>query len=73
MKKMSEKETMVLKAAKSELSTDQRLMFDQEYEKKKKSMLAAYLLWFFLGWIGIHKFYLRKTGMGVYIYLQEHL
>ncbi len=62
---MSEKETMVLKVAKGELSIDQRLMFDQEYEKSSKSLLATYLLWFLLGFWGIHKFYVRKTGMGV--------
>ncbi len=62
-------ESMVLKSAKSELTTDQRLMFDNEYEKKKKSKLAAYLLWFFLGFLGVHKFYLKKVGMGiVYIF-----
>lgn len=25
----------------------------------------AYVLWFFLGTLGIHKFYLRKTGLGI--------
>lgn len=30
-----------------------------------KSKLTAYLLWFFLGLLGIHKFYLGKTGMGI--------
>ena len=30
-----------------------------------KSKTTAYLLWFFLGAIGIHKFYLGKTGMGI--------
>jgi hypothetical protein len=59
---MSDKESMILKAAKAELTTDQRLMFDQEYEKKKKTMVAAYLLWFFLGGIGIHKFYLGRNS-----------
>jgi TM2 domain-containing membrane protein YozV len=58
-------ESIVLKSAKSELSTDQRLMFDNEYEKKKKSKLTAYLLWFFLGFFGVHKFYLKKVGMGI--------
>ncbi len=65
IKKMSEKESMVLKAAKEEMSTEQREMFDQEYEKSSISMLATYLLWFLFGFIGIHKFYVRKTGMGV--------
>ncbi len=63
--KISEKDSIILKTAKAELSTEQRQMFDQEYEKNSKSMLATYLLWFFLGGIGLHKFYLRKTGMGV--------
>lgn len=30
-----------------------------------KSKGVAYLLWFFLGLIGIHKFYLGKIGMGI--------
>lgn len=30
-----------------------------------KSKFTAYILWFFLGYLGIHKFYLGKTGMGI--------
>ena len=30
-----------------------------------KSKSTAYLLWFFLGLLGAHKFYLNKTGMGI--------
>lgn len=33
-----------------------------------KSKGIAYLLWFFLGIFGIHKFYLNKIGVGI-IYL----
>ena len=33
-----------------------------------KSKGVAYLLWFFLGLLGVHKFYVNKIGMGV-IYL----
>lgn len=33
-----------------------------------KSTLTAYLLWFFLGALGAHKFYLGKTVVGI-IYL----
>lgn len=32
---------------------------------EKKSLLVAYLLWFFFGILGIHKFYLGKTVMGI--------
>ena len=30
-----------------------------------KSKTTAYLLWFFFGVLGIHKFYLNKVGMGI--------
>lgn len=30
-----------------------------------KSTSTAYLLWFFLGFFGAHKFYLNKVGMGI--------
>lgn len=30
-----------------------------------KSAGIAYLLWFFLGALGVHKFYLGKVGMGI--------
>ncbi len=30
-----------------------------------KSKTTAYLLWFFLGFFGVHKFYLGKIGIGV--------
>ena len=30
-----------------------------------KDLGMAYLLWFFLGVIGVHQFYLGKTGRGV--------
>lgn len=33
-----------------------------------KSTTTAYLLWFFLGLLGIHKFYLGKSGIG-FLYL----
>ncbi len=35
------------------------------YDANKKSTLIAYLLWFFLGPLGIHRFYLGATGTGV--------
>ena len=30
-----------------------------------KSKLIAYLLWFFLGWAGIHRFYVGKVVSGI--------
>jgi TM2 domain-containing membrane protein YozV len=32
---------------------------------KERELWVAYLLWFFLGFVGVHKFYLNKIGMGI--------
>jgi TM2 domain-containing membrane protein YozV len=32
------------------------------YDANKKSVGVAYLLWFFLGGLGVHRFYLGRTG-----------
>lgn len=39
----------------------ERLM---RYDAAKRSALLAYLLWFFLGWFGLHRFYLGRIGSG---------
>jgi TM2 domain-containing membrane protein YozV len=31
------------------------------YDAQKKSIVVALLLWFFLGWLGGHRFYAGKT------------
>ena len=36
-----------------------------QYDAAKKSAGIAYLLWFFLGGLGVHRFYLGQTGSGV--------
>lgn len=33
---------------------------------RQKSLLIAYLLWFFLGWLGLHKLYLRQPFMALF-------
>ena len=35
------------------------------YDANRKSVGAAYLLWFFLGGFGAHRFYLAQTGTAV--------
>ena len=35
-----------------------------QYDIEKKSLLAAYVLWFFLGYVGAHRFYLGKPLSG---------
>ena len=37
------------------------------YDAAKKSTGIAYLLWFFLGLLGVHRFYLGSTGVGIVI------
>ncbi len=39
------------------------------YESNKKSTGIAYLLWFFFGMFGAHRFYIGETGTGVAILL----
>ena len=50
---------------KKSLSDHELSVFNSEMEKHKKSAGLAYLLWFFLGTLGIHKFYISKIGMGI--------
>lgn len=51
------------------MSTDTAKMM--AYDASKKSVGAAYLLWFFLGGIGGHRFYAGRVGSGVaYLILQ---
>lgn len=38
---------------------------DVEYENKKKSKGIAYAMWFFLGVLGGHRFYVGDVGMGI--------
>ena len=35
------------------------------FPSNQKSTGVAYLLWFFLGVLGVHQFYLGKTGRGL--------
>lgn len=35
------------------------------YDANKRSAGIAYLLWFFLGFFGLHRFYLKRTGSAV--------
>jgi TM2 domain-containing membrane protein YozV len=45
------------------LSADTRAMM--LYEANKKTVVAAYLLWFFVGLFGPHNFYLKRTGVAI--------
>ncbi len=45
---------------KQELDARQLAIVQSEFENQKKSMVVAYLLWFFLGGLGGHRFYVGK-------------
>jgi TM2 domain-containing membrane protein YozV len=45
------------------LSNDTRAMM--LFEANKKTAVVAYLLWFFLGCLGGHNFYLKRTGVAI--------
>ncbi len=38
-----------------------------------KSKLVAFLLWFFLGWLSMHRFYVGKIGSGILYLLTGQL
>lgn len=39
------------------------------YQANERSTVVAYLLWFFLGWLGLHRFYLGRTFSGLFMLL----
>ena len=43
--------------------------FDTEtmmrYDANRKSALLGYILWFFLGFFGVHRMYLGRVGSGI--------
>jgi len=48
-----------------DMSEKELLILRQEVEQRKKNPAAAWLLWFFLGLFGAHRFYLGRIGSGI--------
>lgn len=46
------------------LTTQQKLYFQQEYDKQSRNPSTALILALFLGGLGAHRFYLRQWGWG---------
>lgn len=49
----------------SQLTNEERLLVNSEIEKRKKNTVVAYLLWFFLGTVGGHRYYFGKIGSAI--------
>lgn len=50
---------------KSQLDTRELLLLEQELKRHGKNMAVAYVLWYFLGLVGGHRFYMGKNGTAV--------
>lgn len=48
---------------------DSQTRYKLRYDAAKRSTLIAYLLWFFLGPFGVHRFYLKRFGTGIALLL----
>ena len=49
------------------LDTQAQMLIEQRVANDAKSPLLAYLLVFFVGWFGVHRFYLGRKGSGAAI------
>lgn len=51
------------------MNLDEKTYIEQQVSMKAKSTPIAYLLWFFLGSFGAHRFYLGRIGSAVVLLL----
>src|SRR3569623_1563371 len=47
------------------LTSQDRMYIEQRVSNDSKSVLVAYLLWFFLGLLSLHRFYLGRPGTAI--------
>ncbi|WP_209121441.1 TM2 domain-containing protein [Alkalihalobacillus sp. BA299] len=52
-------------ALKQGLSSHQLQLLASEMDNRKKSSATTWILWFFLGGLGGHRYYLGKTGSAI--------
>lgn len=50
---------------KSQLDARELLLLESEVKNQGKNMVVAYILWYFLGVFGAHRFYMGKTGSAI--------
>jgi len=51
-----------------DLTTDEKLLFQSQYNNQKKDVGLSVILALFLGGLGVHKFYFGQIGLGI-VYL----
>ncbi|MEI4196627.1 TM2 domain-containing protein [Roseovarius sp. E0-M6] len=51
------------------LTTEQQMLVEQRLGNERKSVGVAYLLWFFFGLFGVHRFYIGRIASGVIMLL----
>ncbi|NEU11429.1 TM2 domain-containing protein [Methylobacterium sp. BTF04] len=47
------------------LTTQDRILIETRVTNEGPSVLAAYALWFFLGFVSAHRFYLGRSGTAI--------
>ncbi|MDG5789338.1 TM2 domain-containing protein [Evansella sp. AB-P1] len=50
---------------KKDLTAEQLAMVQSELEKSQKNKVVMYLLWWFTGFLGGHRFYIGDVGYGI--------
>ena len=50
---------------KSRLDARQLMIVESEIKNQGKNMIVAYVLWYFLGFLGGHRFYMKRTGSAI--------
>jgi len=57
-------------ARKKELTPEELNLLNQELENRKKKYMPWFFLWFLLGSVGAHRFYLGYFGYGIMMLIQ---
>lgn len=47
------------------MNLDEKMYIEQQVINRSKSTVVSYVLWFFLGGLGVHRFYNNRVGSGV--------
>ncbi|MCF6515580.1 NINE protein [Lactobacillus sp. S2-2] len=59
-----------IKQLESELTTEEQLLVETRVQNETREPLIAWLLWFFLGRFGAHRFYMKKPYAGLMLGLE---